>query len=86
MLEAGLMLLFRYLTYSNNEITETKIPIITQVKVTVKSEFVLGGEVGPLLGKESVGVGVTMGDGVGVGAGVGAGVGFGVGVGVLVGD
>jgi hypothetical protein len=31
----------------------------------VNSEFVLGGEVGPLLGKESVGAGVTVGDEVG---------------------
>lgn len=30
------------------------------------SEFVLGEEVGPLLGKDGEGVGVTVGDGVGV--------------------
>ena len=61
------MLLFRCLTYSSNEITETtKTPIIIQVKVMVESEFVLG-EVVPLLGKESVGDGVGVGFSVGIG-------------------
>ena len=54
------MLLFRCLTYSSKEITETtKTPIIIQVKVKVQSEFALDGKVGLILGKESVGAGAT---------------------------
>ena len=53
------MLFFGCLTYNSKDTTETtKIAIAIKAKITVRSaEVELGGEIGPMFGSDSVGVG-----------------------------